>query len=243
MSLGTVTSSRELFRVFTERSIMALNQSYGSSASSASSYSQTYGTAATQAASQQAAIANSAADAAWRQAADYNAQQAEINRQWQERMANTVYQRTVKDMKAAGINPILAAQMGLGTASIGSGATASMSNPATYMGKTFADQTSASQSNGWSNSESGLATFLTTLGTTLDAIVANMSSSKTIELSLNGLLGNNGKDDDGYYNKHSTALEKAQDMGYNILHAGKSTQQTMDGKRYIHYADGHYEVK
>lgn len=52
----------------------------------------------------------------------YNSAQAREQRDWQERMRATAYQATVKDMIAAGINPILAAQ--LGATSAGSGATA-----------------------------------------------------------------------------------------------------------------------
>lgn len=52
---------------------------------------------------------------------------AEESRDWQEMMSNTAYQRAVKDMQAAGINPILAYSQG--GAAVPGGATASIGAP------------------------------------------------------------------------------------------------------------------
>lgn len=51
----------------------------------------------------------------------FNKEEAQLTREWQEKMANSAHQREVKDLLAAGLNPILSANNG---ASVPSGATA-----------------------------------------------------------------------------------------------------------------------
>lgn len=64
----------------------------------------------------------------------FEADQARINREWQEMMSNTSYQRAVADMKAAGINPLLAfssmsgASTPSGSAASGTSASGSLGN-------------------------------------------------------------------------------------------------------------------
>lgn len=57
----------------------------------------------------------------------FNSSEAQKNRDWQEMMSNTAYQRAISDMKSAGINPILAFNQGSASTPSGSAATTSSS--------------------------------------------------------------------------------------------------------------------
>lgn len=114
----------------------------------------------------QAASANAFTQAMWNQAANYNTEaweraaawneammerqmefnhnEAALNRQWQQQMAETNYQRAVADMEKAGINPILAS----GGVSVGSGGGSAASVGAPTMGSSQMGGANGAMANG-----------------------------------------------------------------------------------------------
>lgn len=92
-------------------------------------------------------------------AMNYNSAEALADREWQEHMSNTAYQRAVKDMKKAGINPILAFANGGASTPGGSAGTisgASMglaSSSALGVSRSGGFVPNAYESNSWSKSD------------------------------------------------------------------------------------------
>lgn len=166
------------------------SQNSGYNISQSQSQSNSAGIAASNASATQAQIARDWQAQQTAAAMAFNATEAQKQREWEEKMANTIYTRSVKDMKAAGINPILAANFGLSAAGVGSGATASISAPSGFMGQSFPEVNSASQSYGygenqgssWNSSESGLATFIGSMAGIFETISQGLSSGLKLDV-------------------------------------------------------------
>lgn len=181
------------------------------------SYGATYGSEATAKSYAEALRAHNRQQDFYSQEQAYNAEQAEIQRIYNQLMASSTYQRSVEDMKKAGINPILAASFGLSADSVNSGAAASVSSPSTFMGQTFADQRSASQSHSessswshgeggsqgsssgsswgssWQNSTSGLSTFLDQMSLTTQGLIDMIQSGQVVSDAMDWMTS--GEDD------------------------------------------------
>lgn len=146
-----------------------------------------------------AAEANNFTQQMWNQAAAYNtdmferqmafnSEQAEINRRFQKEMDSTKYQRAIKDMKAAGLNPILAVTSGIG-ASGASGSTASVSAP--QMGSASGAMASGGVLGGQSASEGNFAGQMEYMGGLLGLISTALAGFSSGFSSL-GSLGDLG---------------------------------------------------
>lgn len=94
---------------------------------------------------------------------EFNAREAEKNRQWQEELSNSAYQRAVADMKKAGINPIL----GLGMANQANTPTGGVASGST------------SSSRGYTSQDDGLLGLLGTIASVVAGVYTNGASNAT----------------------------------------------------------------
>lgn len=194
--------------------IFDASESTSAGGSTNSSFSINYGELASQIAQEQARVANEFAMKQWERTAQWNSAEAQKNRDWQERMSNTSYRRAMADMKAAGLNPILAYAQG--GANAGSGAQATMDTPTTFMANTYPQSESQSFGSSWNSAKmtSGIVTAATQMFGALSDAIGNLTSGKNLEPLAdaikelakgndngNGGLGGLGKGGVSYYDK------------------------------------------
>lgn len=167
----------------------AYSSSIGENWSSDDSYSRTFGREASAQEIANAYTANQQQQEFIDQQMAYNAYEAEKNRQYQTYMSNTSYQRAVKDLLRAGLNPILAAgNMGASTP-VGAQAVSGLASSA--KANAHAEQYSEShgRSYGYNKSESRESSYSSSRGENWGSSY-NSSQNSSYERSLSRTTNN-----------------------------------------------------
>lgn len=117
----------------------------------------------------------------------FNASQAQLNRNWEEAMSNSAHQREVKDLIAAGLNPVLSANSGASWSSVGNAAADPSSAAGLASLAVSKMQTAAQIEMSKISAEAAKAAASMTAGATMYA--ANTAASASRDVSGNNLLG------------------------------------------------------
>lgn len=136
-------------------------------------------------------------------AMQFNSEEAQKARDWMEYMSNTAYQRGVKDLKAAGLNPILAATNGSASSPSSAGATSGIAG-ATADSESWGFNQSQQSAENSAVSYSGLAEGLKQLGESISSLAGKWANTST-----GGKLANTAK---GLAGAAGEAAEKALDF-------------------------------
>lgn len=124
---------------------------------------------------------SAATAAAWNNqlaAMQFNSEEAQKARDWMEYMSNTAYQRGVKDLKAAGLNPILAATNGSASSPSSAGATTGIAG-ATADSQSWGFNQSQQSAYNSSVAYSGLAEGLAQLGSGIKDLANSWGNTTT----------------------------------------------------------------